>query len=70
MNDVNVFIEWLRQERGQLDKITKEMHRCSRQRSTAARAAFLAVQALSQERTVMMGQLALRDLLLWGLPVC
>jgi hypothetical protein len=70
MDESHILIEWLRQERAQLATITKELTALSRKRHTQTRRAFLALQIIIRERRVAMGQLALRDALLFGIPVC
>jgi hypothetical protein len=70
MTDVQPFVTWLTQERQQLDQLTKHLTRCSRSRHADTRRAFLAVQALAQERRVVMAMLGLRDAMLEGVTVC
>jgi hypothetical protein len=70
MHDVQLFVQWLTEQRRQHDRLTKEFTRCSRSQHADTRRAFLAVQALAQERRVAMAMLALRNALLDGIPLC
>jgi hypothetical protein len=70
VDESHILIEWLRQERAQLATITREFTALSRSRRSGTRKAFLALQVIIRERRVAMGQIALRDMLLWGIPVC
>ena len=70
MDDPQGFMEWLRHERAQLAHLTTEIGELSRRGRAPERLSFLASQARSKERLIMMAMLGLRDALLVGIPVC